>query len=168
MAVRSNNPDCAELDRCLTAGGKGRCARPVRSPRWRLAQVCGDSRRALFRAPADTLPAWMDAASHPLHLPRSPYGQRNWGVEMPSFIGHVVVSQDTVLLGGWRGYTRLMALEVETGELLWETEHAATRTGKRWFPDQGTRKRHGAHGGPAQRQAVVRLEAAASSGRSRR
>jgi hypothetical protein len=130
MAVRSNNPDCAELDRCLTVGKA--------AARGRFDHRAGG------------------------------YGQRNWGVEMPSFIGHVVVSQDTVLLGGWRGYTRLMALEVETGELLWETEHAATRTGKRWFPDQGTRKRHGAHGGPAQRQAVVRLEAAASSGRSRR
>lgn len=51
-------------------------------------------------------------------------GQRDWAVEIPRFAGHVVVAESTVLLGGWRGYTPLMALDADTGQLRWQTEHA--------------------------------------------
>jgi outer membrane protein assembly factor BamB len=52
-------------------------------------------------------------------------GHRAWAAEIPLYVGHVVVSEDTVLVGGWRGYTPLTALDVQTGQLRWETDHPA-------------------------------------------
>jgi outer membrane protein assembly factor BamB len=50
-------------------------------------------------------------------------GKRVWSFGLHRFAGHLVVAGDTVLVGGWRGYTPLHALEIETGRLRWETEN---------------------------------------------
>ncbi|MFG2142072.1 PQQ-binding-like beta-propeller repeat protein [Streptomyces sp. NPDC048650] len=65
-----------------------------------------------------------------LVLPQSPHqlscldlstGAALWHVELPRFSGHVVVSTDTVLVGGWRGYTPLAAFDLRDGRPLWQT-----------------------------------------------
>ncbi|MDM4780391.1 PQQ-binding-like beta-propeller repeat protein [Micromonospora sp. b486] len=42
-----------------------------------------------------------------------------WRAPVPPYTGHLVVAGDTVLVGGWRGYTALRALHRETGTLRW-------------------------------------------------
>lgn len=44
-----------------------------------------------------------------------------WSVELPRFSGHVVVAADTVLVGGWRGYTPLAAFDLRDGRPLWRS-----------------------------------------------
>ncbi|KOG41119.1 PQQ-binding-like beta-propeller repeat protein [Streptomyces decoyicus] len=65
-----------------------------------------------------------------LVLPQSPHqlscldlrtGAVLWHVELPRLSGHVVVSTDTVLVGGWRGYTPLAAFDLRDGRPLWRT-----------------------------------------------
>jgi outer membrane protein assembly factor BamB len=46
-----------------------------------------------------------------------------WNTDLPHWSGHVVATADTVLVGGWRGYTPLMAFDLETGTCRWETAH---------------------------------------------
>ncbi|WP_158842338.1 outer membrane protein assembly factor BamB family protein [Saccharothrix deserti] len=48
-------------------------------------------------------------------------GERVWSADLRGWTGHVVVAGDTVLVGGWRGYTPLRALDLATGQVLWET-----------------------------------------------
>lgn len=46
-----------------------------------------------------------------------------WSAEIPWLSGHVVTTADTVIVGGWRGYTPLMAFDLATGTRRWETAH---------------------------------------------
>ncbi|MEU3272893.1 PQQ-binding-like beta-propeller repeat protein [Saccharomonospora sp. NPDC006951] len=48
-------------------------------------------------------------------------GDRVWSTELDSTTGHLVVSGDALLAGGWRGYTPLRLMDRETGELRWRT-----------------------------------------------
>jgi outer membrane protein assembly factor BamB len=50
-------------------------------------------------------------------------GEDVWRVALRRWTGHLVVDGDLVLVGGWRGYTPLRALDIATGRTLWETEH---------------------------------------------
>lgn len=50
-------------------------------------------------------------------------GEGLWKVGLRRFAGHLVVDGDVVLVGGWRGYTPLRAVDVTTGRTLWESEH---------------------------------------------
>lgn len=44
-----------------------------------------------------------------------------WNVALPRFTGYITATDDTVLIGGWRGYTDLTALDSDTGRLRWST-----------------------------------------------
>jgi outer membrane protein assembly factor BamB len=50
-------------------------------------------------------------------------GERVWTAGPYGFVGHLVVAGNLVFVGGWRSYTPLRALDVETGQLRWETDH---------------------------------------------
>ncbi|NUT95322.1 MAG: PQQ-binding-like beta-propeller repeat protein [Saccharothrix sp.] len=92
--------------------------------------VCLDAVDGAVRwdVPIGTWPrAVVVAGARCLVLPQSPRrlvcldlatGRREWTVEFGAFVGHLVVARGTVLVGGWRGYAPLRALDVETGELL--------------------------------------------------
>jgi len=45
-----------------------------------------------------------------------------WNADLPRFTGHIVATDDTVLVGGWRGYTALMAFDLATGQPRWNTD----------------------------------------------
>ncbi|TWE20270.1 outer membrane protein assembly factor BamB [Kitasatospora atroaurantiaca] len=47
-----------------------------------------------------------------------------WNADLPRFTGHIVATGDTVLAGGWRGYTALMAFDLATGQPRWNTDGA--------------------------------------------
>ncbi|MGW7531147.1 outer membrane protein assembly factor BamB family protein [Amycolatopsis sp. NPDC054798] len=49
-------------------------------------------------------------------------GRQIWSADVPAVPGHLVVSANVVLVGGWRGYTPLRAFDLATGQLRWETE----------------------------------------------
>ncbi|MET9294895.1 PQQ-binding-like beta-propeller repeat protein [Streptomyces sp. NPDC003077] len=59
----------------------------------------------------------------PAHLscldPRT--GAVVWQVALPHHSGHVVPVADTVLVGGWRGYTPLAAFDLRDGSRVWRT-----------------------------------------------
>lgn len=42
-----------------------------------------------------------------------------WNVALPRFTGFITATDDTVLFGGWRGYTDLTALASDTGQRRW-------------------------------------------------
>ncbi|PXX65564.1 outer membrane protein assembly factor BamB [Nocardia tenerifensis] len=44
-----------------------------------------------------------------------------WNTAIPPATGHLVTTADTVLAGGWRNYSPLMAFDLETGARRWET-----------------------------------------------
>jgi outer membrane protein assembly factor BamB len=46
-------------------------------------------------------------------------GERRWSVDLPWPTGHLAVTRDAVLVGGWRAYTPLRALDRETGRPRW-------------------------------------------------
>ncbi|MEU1966366.1 PQQ-binding-like beta-propeller repeat protein [Micromonospora sediminicola] len=46
-------------------------------------------------------------------------GSALWRAAVPPFSGHLVVAGDTMLVGGWRGYTALRAFDGRTGDLRW-------------------------------------------------
>ncbi|MCF3181371.1 PQQ-binding-like beta-propeller repeat protein [Streptomyces polychromogenes] len=48
-------------------------------------------------------------------------GEELWSAPLPGYTGHVMVAGDTVLVGGWRGYTPLQAFDVATGRPAWRT-----------------------------------------------
>ncbi|MFJ4777329.1 PQQ-binding-like beta-propeller repeat protein [Streptomyces sp. NPDC088762] len=48
-------------------------------------------------------------------------GAELWRAPLPGFTGHVAVAGDTVLVGGWRGYTPLQAFDTATGRPVWRT-----------------------------------------------
>jgi outer membrane protein assembly factor BamB len=43
-----------------------------------------------------------------------------WSVDLPRFTGHLTATADTVIVGGWRGYTPLAAFDLKDGALCWE------------------------------------------------
>ncbi|MFK0249860.1 PQQ-binding-like beta-propeller repeat protein [Amycolatopsis azurea] len=49
-------------------------------------------------------------------------GEEVWRVEPGSFAGHIAVHDDLVLVGGWRGYTPLSAVDLHTGRLRWRAK----------------------------------------------
>ncbi|RZQ59934.1 PQQ-binding-like beta-propeller repeat protein [Amycolatopsis suaedae] len=49
-------------------------------------------------------------------------GDRVWTAGPYGFVGHLVVADDVVFVGGWRGYTPLRALDLGTGRLRWEAD----------------------------------------------
>ncbi|RSN63130.1 hypothetical protein DMH01_11005 [Amycolatopsis sp. WAC 04182] len=54
-------------------------------------------------------------------------GEAVWQAEPGSLPGHVVVDEGLVLVGGWRGYTSLSALDLRTGAVRWQAgEHGST------------------------------------------
>jgi outer membrane protein assembly factor BamB len=44
-----------------------------------------------------------------------------WTVPLPRFTGYITATDDTVLIGGWRGYTDLTAFDSATGQIRWST-----------------------------------------------
>ena len=48
-------------------------------------------------------------------------GEVLWSAQLPRSTGHLVATRDTVLVGGWRGYTPLIAFDLQTGSLLWQS-----------------------------------------------
>lgn len=50
-------------------------------------------------------------------------GAERWQAEVPRFTGHLVVLGDTVLTGGWRGYTPLRIFDRTSGALRWADAH---------------------------------------------
>ena len=52
-------------------------------------------------------------------------GEVLWNAQLATFTGHLVATRDTVLVGGWRGYTPLTAFDLQTGSLLWQSPKRA-------------------------------------------
>jgi len=48
-------------------------------------------------------------------------GEVLWSAQLAKFTGHLAAAPDTVLVGGWRGYTPLTAFDLQTGSLLWQS-----------------------------------------------
>ncbi|MBR7829698.1 PQQ-binding-like beta-propeller repeat protein [Actinospica sp. MGRD01-02] len=48
-------------------------------------------------------------------------GEVLWSAQLDEFTGHLTATRDTVLVGGWRGYTPLTAFDLRTGSLLWRS-----------------------------------------------
>ncbi|MBR7824707.1 PQQ-binding-like beta-propeller repeat protein [Actinospica sp. MGRD01-02] len=48
-------------------------------------------------------------------------GEVLWSAQLAEFTGHLAATRDTVLVGGWRGYTPLTAFDLQTGSMLWRT-----------------------------------------------
>ncbi|MFC1414206.1 PQQ-binding-like beta-propeller repeat protein [Streptacidiphilus sp. N1-12] len=48
-----------------------------------------------------------------------------WTVPLPRFTGYITATADTVLIGGWRGYTDLTALDSATGHIRWSASGRA-------------------------------------------
>ncbi|MFC3500021.1 PQQ-binding-like beta-propeller repeat protein [Micromonospora krabiensis] len=53
-------------------------------------------------------------------------GQRLWSADLPGFTGHIVSAGGVVLVGGWRGYTPLMAFDLRDGAPLWRSPGRVT------------------------------------------
>ncbi|WIX82984.1 PQQ-binding-like beta-propeller repeat protein [Amycolatopsis carbonis] len=60
-----------------------------------------------------------------------PTGEPRWTRDVGWPSGHVVASPNLVLVGGWRGYTPLRALDRTTGELRWTRSGSTVRPA--WF-----------------------------------
>jgi outer membrane protein assembly factor BamB len=52
-------------------------------------------------------------------------GEVLWSAQLAEFTGHLAVARDTVLVGGWRGYTPLTAFDLRTGSPLWQSSKRA-------------------------------------------
>ncbi|MEW9530930.1 PQQ-binding-like beta-propeller repeat protein [Microbispora sp. NPDC049125] len=50
-------------------------------------------------------------------------GSPVWQAGLPRYSGHVVATADTVIVGGWRGYTPMAGFDLYDGRLLWLTQH---------------------------------------------
>ena len=48
-----------------------------------------------------------------------------WTFPLPRFTGYITATDDTVLIGGWRGYSNLTALDSATGQPRWSTSGRA-------------------------------------------
>lgn len=49
-------------------------------------------------------------------------GSTVWRAGLPQYSGHVVATAETVVVGGWRGYTPMFAFNLKDGRLLWRTQ----------------------------------------------
>ncbi|WP_457028285.1 outer membrane protein assembly factor BamB family protein [Kitasatospora sp. P5_F3] len=88
--------------------------------------------------PAGTWPRGLVVASDRcLVLPQTPdrlschdlrSGAPVWRVQLPGFTGHLVVHGNTVVVGGWRGYTPLAAFDLRDGRPLWRTSEPVATT----------------------------------------
>ena len=54
-------------------------------------------------------------------------GKMRWTAELPGIHGWLVPAGRVVVVGGWRGYTPLSALDAATGELVWRGEPTGER-----------------------------------------
>ncbi|MER5422555.1 PQQ-binding-like beta-propeller repeat protein [Streptosporangium roseum] len=45
-----------------------------------------------------------------------------WRAGLPPYSGHVVATAETVIVGGWRGYTPMAAFNLKDGRPLWRTQ----------------------------------------------
>ncbi|MEV1121054.1 PQQ-binding-like beta-propeller repeat protein [Actinosynnema sp. NPDC049800] len=84
----------------------------VATGRWLRAMSVAGQRLLVLPQSTDEL-ACLDLAT----------GRDVWRVGLRRWTGHLVVDGDLVLVGGWRGYTPLRAVDVATGRTLWEAEH---------------------------------------------
>ncbi|MBD3145316.1 PQQ-binding-like beta-propeller repeat protein [Microbispora bryophytorum] len=50
-------------------------------------------------------------------------GSLVWQVGLPRYAGHVVATEDTIIVGGWRGYTPMAGFNLDDGRPLWLTQH---------------------------------------------
>nr|WP_169750216.1 PQQ-binding-like beta-propeller repeat protein [Streptosporangium amethystogenes] len=50
-----------------------------------------------------------------------PTGSVVWRAGLPQYSGHVVAIAETVVVGGWRGYTPMSAFDLKDGRSLWRT-----------------------------------------------
>ena len=97
----------------------------VHERRTRLVSLDPDDGAVRWDVPAGTWPRDLVlAGSYCLVLPQTPAdllcldvhtGTLVWRAELAPFSGNVVVTGDTVLVGGWRGYTPIRAFDLTTG-----------------------------------------------------
>lgn len=97
----------------------------VHERRTRLVSLHPDDGSVRWDVPVGTWPRdLLLARSYCLVLPQSPSdllcldvhtGALVWRAELAMFTGNVVVTGDTVLAGGWRGYTPVRAFDLATG-----------------------------------------------------
>ncbi|MBP2579809.1 outer membrane protein assembly factor BamB [Streptomyces sp. PvR006] len=75
------------------------------------------------------------AGDRVLVLPQTPYvlscfdvrtGASLWSVPTPRWTGNLAVHSDTVVTGGWRGYTPMSGLDLADGGVRWTTASAVT------------------------------------------
>lgn len=75
------------------------------------------------------------AGDRVLVLPQTPYvlscfdartGASLWSVPTPRWTGNLAVHSDTVVTGGWRGYTPMTGLDLADGGVRWTTPSAVT------------------------------------------
>ncbi|MEV6899743.1 hypothetical protein [Amycolatopsis sp. NPDC051372] len=95
----------------------------------RLVRLSGSDGAVRWDVPLGTWPrAVVLDGSDVVALPQQPGrlfclswadGLPHWTNDVGWLSGHVVVSPEVVLVGGWRGYTPLRGLSRSTGELLW-------------------------------------------------
>ncbi|MGW6982438.1 outer membrane protein assembly factor BamB family protein [Streptomyces sp. NPDC054932] len=52
-------------------------------------------------------------------------GEVLWSVRTPRFTGHLTATDDTVVVGGWRGYTPMAGLDLADGRVRWTEESSA-------------------------------------------
>ncbi|GLW09705.1 hypothetical protein Misp01_48340 [Microtetraspora sp. NBRC 13810] len=51
-------------------------------------------------------------------------GSLMWRAGLRAYSGHVVATPETVIVGGWRGYTPMTGFNLDDGRLLWSTQRA--------------------------------------------
>ncbi|MFD1504044.1 PQQ-binding-like beta-propeller repeat protein, partial [Streptosporangium lutulentum] len=49
-------------------------------------------------------------------------GAALWRAGLPQYSGHVVATAETVIVGGWRGYTPMAAFNLKNGRPLWRAQ----------------------------------------------
>ncbi|MEU7001778.1 PQQ-binding-like beta-propeller repeat protein [Nonomuraea sp. NPDC046570] len=54
-----------------------------------------------------------------------PTGSVMWRAGLRGYSGHVVATPEAVLVGGWRGYTPIVAVNLQDGRPLWRTQQCA-------------------------------------------
>jgi len=60
-------------------------------------------------------------------MPREDSGADLWRVELPGINGWLVPAGRSLLVGGWRGYTPLVAIDVATGTVRWKEQRRPSR-----------------------------------------
>ncbi|GAA3462113.1 PQQ-binding-like beta-propeller repeat protein [Saccharothrix longispora] len=103
----------------------------------RLVRVAPDSGAATWDVPVGPWPRGLVVAEDRcLVLPATPphllcldlaTGHVVWRADVPDHTGNLVVADGAVLVGGWRGYTPVLAFDLATGRPLWRDDRPATR-----------------------------------------